>query len=267
MSEVRFDPRDIRRGRQNKTVIVVGSGRSVLGSGMGPLIDAFDEVARFVWYRTVGYERDVGRRTTVVFASERKPPSVGPTIMHMPKGWDKTETRDVRRIYVPYHASFRRKTIERIKKLYGRVRWGPAGVRPVIAPLKTTPLLVKKYRLKEKYPSIGLQALVFMAQTYGVVYYFGFDFYLADHGHYYEEKVKKDTCHNMSDEARVINDMEREGTLIKLQCVVDKGLCRKENQIRPQPLPYRPGCRIVGEYRVDIKDRARFLAQGGPGGR
>ena len=48
------------------TCVVVGNGPSLLGSKLGPVIDAFDTVVRFNAYRTEGFERDVGSKTTLV---------------------------------------------------------------------------------------------------------------------------------------------------------------------------------------------------------
>jgi hypothetical protein len=43
-----------------RVVVVVGSGRSLLGSGMGETIDSFKQVVRFNLFVTKGFEPDVG---------------------------------------------------------------------------------------------------------------------------------------------------------------------------------------------------------------
>eukprot|EP00238_Polyblepharides_amylifera_P008308 CAMPEP_0196588744 /NCGR_PEP_ID=MMETSP1081-20130531/61572_1 /TAXON_ID=36882 /ORGANISM="Pyramimonas amylifera, Strain CCMP720" /LENGTH=98 /DNA_ID=CAMNT_0041911345 /DNA_START=427 /DNA_END=720 /DNA_ORIENTATION=+ len=48
-----------------KSIVVVGNGKSVLNSGLGSTIDSFDEVARFNFYAIKGYEADVGTKTTI----------------------------------------------------------------------------------------------------------------------------------------------------------------------------------------------------------
>jgi hypothetical protein len=45
---------------------------------------------------------------------------------------------------------------------------------------------------------------MFMTKHFEKVYYTGFDFNARSHDHYFETKVKNMTCHNMADEARVI---------------------------------------------------------------
>lgn len=43
-----------------REVVVVGSGRSLLGSGLGETIDSFKQVVRFNLFVTKGFEPDVG---------------------------------------------------------------------------------------------------------------------------------------------------------------------------------------------------------------
>lgn len=46
------------------TTVVVGSGSSTAGRGLGQQIDRHDRIVRINWYRTAGHEDDVGSRTT-----------------------------------------------------------------------------------------------------------------------------------------------------------------------------------------------------------
>lgn len=50
---------------RSKSVVVVGNGPSLIGSGLGKIIDGFDEIVRFNNFVTDGYEDDVGSRTTL----------------------------------------------------------------------------------------------------------------------------------------------------------------------------------------------------------
>ena len=50
---------------------MVGNGATVLGSRAGRDIDAHDAVFRVNFPRTAGFEADVGRRTTHMFANSR----------------------------------------------------------------------------------------------------------------------------------------------------------------------------------------------------
>ena len=99
----------------------------------------------------------------------------------------------------------------------------------------------------------------------------GFDFHEAEHGHYFEDKYKLDTCHHMTEEGRVLRDMEREGVVYRymhtcgthgtldrflrdtyaclilvlllvdyrIECLEDPSLCDHEIRVKKQPLPYR----------------------------
>eukprot|EP00958_Prasinococcus_capsulatus_P025164 scaffold4126_cov383-Prasinococcus_capsulatus_cf.AAC.7 len=72
-------------------------------------------------------------------------------------------------------------------------------------------------RGQEAYPSTGLKILAALAHRFppGSVAYMGFDFHEAEHGHYFEDKFKLDTCHHMTEEGRVLRDMEREGIVYR----------------------------------------------------
>jgi len=48
-----------------KSIVLVGNGPSVIGKGLGPVIDAHDEVVRFNEFALRGHEHDVGTRTTL----------------------------------------------------------------------------------------------------------------------------------------------------------------------------------------------------------
>lgn len=48
-----------------KTVVLVGNGPSLIGARLGSLIDAHDEVVRFNRFRTRGFEKDTGCKTTL----------------------------------------------------------------------------------------------------------------------------------------------------------------------------------------------------------
>merc|ERR1712070_39508 len=61
-----------------KSIVVVGNGMSVLGSGLGSVINQYDEVARFNFYETKGYEKDVGTKTSIWVMAQIKDPRTTP---------------------------------------------------------------------------------------------------------------------------------------------------------------------------------------------
>lgn len=52
------------RGMLPGPVVVVGNGPSLIGKGLGPIIDSFPNIIRINKFITKGYEKDVGSRTT-----------------------------------------------------------------------------------------------------------------------------------------------------------------------------------------------------------
>lgn len=48
--------------------------QTVLGKGKGAQVDGHDLVVRFNYFRTAGFEKDVGRRTDLWFLGELKEP-------------------------------------------------------------------------------------------------------------------------------------------------------------------------------------------------
>lgn len=69
--------------------IVIGNGKSLIGLGLGPLVDSYDRIVRFNEFKTEGFEADVGTRTDIhvvnaVYA-KRPPYRADRVIMAMPK--------------------------------------------------------------------------------------------------------------------------------------------------------------------------------------
>jgi len=87
---------------------------------------------------------------------------------------------------------------------------------------------------------------------YSAVYFAGFDFEAADHQHYWEQKMKNATCHNMAGEASA------------LQMMVEQGLIHR---LMPAPEPaaaafdeYDPVCKIVCNEQGVCKVRSCSIA-------
>lgn len=53
--------------KEQSKFIIVGNGASLLGRSLGSLIDTYEEVVRFNEFKTEGFEKDVGTKTTVWF--------------------------------------------------------------------------------------------------------------------------------------------------------------------------------------------------------
>lgn len=53
--------------KEQSKFIIIGNGASLLGRGLGGLIDTYEQVVRFNEFKTVGFEEDVGTKTTIWF--------------------------------------------------------------------------------------------------------------------------------------------------------------------------------------------------------
>ena len=94
--------------------------------------------------------------------------------------------------------------------------------------------------------------MICVCVRYSAVYFAGFDFEAADHQHYWEQKMKNATCHNMAGEASA------------LQMMVEQGLIHR---LMPAPEPaaaafdeYDPVCKIVCNEQGVCKVRSCSIA-------
>jgi|AntAceMinimDraft_5_1070358.scaffolds.fasta_scaffold05860_3 hypothetical protein len=111
--------------------------------------------------------------------------------------------------------------------------------------LKENRVLYDKYDLFEKFPSTGLMILNMAAEQYDEVAFVGFDFESADHQHYWEVKVKNETCHNMNQEAMIINRQIEEGRLKPLAPKTGRGGKAGAGGGGGAGTEYDPNCKIL----------------------
>lgn len=232
---------------EDRKVVVVGNGRSVLGSGAGDIIDTYEHVVRFNIFKTKGYEQDVGSKTTDWVMAQIK----------TPKQHDPTELKDVKTVVVPFSLRpcknqlkpCKKSEIDKKKMALGQQKMDklremvrnspnvPPDAEVTVTIMPETTILYEKYKLFEKFPSSGLQIINYYVEHYRKVAIIGFDFEKGDHQHYWEQKLKNETCHNMGDEARIIREMEQEGVIYRLGKKADEAELKKSE--------YTPDCKIV----------------------
>ena len=238
------------------SAIAIGNGASLRNSRFGRQVDANDVVLRFNLFKTVGFESDVGTKTTHWVMSTIKDPN----------DFDDEEIPNMKKslqhVYIPfvfrdckpqqYRCPRRKDKIAKqnenmhkmetiAKKWLAHHGMSDVKVHAVEAPQVET--LYDEYNLKEKFPSMGLMFLNYAWRKFKQpVQFAGFDFYSGSHDHYWEKKLKNETCHNMNDESRVLSEFVKENKL--------KALDRKAHEVlmnykSPTDAEYDPRCKIV----------------------
>ena len=238
------------------SAIAVGNGASLRHSRFGQQVDANDVVLRFNLFKTIGFELDVGSKTTHWILSTIKDPN----------DFDEEEIPNLKKslqhVYIPFvfrdckpqqvRCPRRKDKIPKQKlnmqelgtiarKWLHRHGMGNVKVHAIEAPLVDT--LYDEYNLNEKFPSMGLMFLNYAWRNFKQpVQFVGFDFYSGSHDHYWENKLKNETCHNMNDESRVLSEFVNENKLKALDPKAHQVLI---NYKTPNEAKYDPRCKIV----------------------
>ena len=238
------------------SAIAVGNGASSRHSRFGQQVDANDVVLRFNLFKTIGFELDVGTKTTHWILSTIKDPN----------DFDEEEIPNLKKslqhVYIPFvfrdckpqqvRCPRRKDKIPKQKQRMHELEtiatnWlkkndmRDVKVHAVEAPQVDT--LYEEYNLNEKFPSMGLMFLNYAWRKFKQpVQFCGFDFYSGSHDHYWERKLKNETCHNMNDESRVLSEFVKENKL--------KALDKKAHEVlinykSPDEAEYDPRCKIV----------------------
>eukprot|EP00899_Mesostigma_viride_P004932 jgi/Mesvir1/1443/Mv14434-RA.1 len=209
-------------GSGEKHCILVGNGRSVLGSGNGKVIDSFKEIGRFNFFETAHLEADVGTLTTTWFLGEMKDPGlrrkdVNPRRVVVPVVWIGKAKACVGKARPCRMSSgereAREKTISRVRNLWKK---DPLYSVLEILPEDVEMELQTKYGFTALWPSTGLQALVYMLRTCPTVTITGYDFAHGSHEHFWEKKRKRHTLHDMHMEGKIIHRLIQEGKVVVL---------------------------------------------------
>ena len=221
--------------------VVVGNGPSVIVAAakgkkgkkpaakpFGSVIDSYDHVYRFNLFKTKGYEKHVGTKTThwvlsmIKKAADVDDEEVPAITAHLKEILIPMAFRDCKKPEDQARGcpGTKGKNAEKKKAetAAAQKRWEdlPQGVAVRAVELPENRILYDRYKLYEKFPSTGLMILNMAAEQYDEVAFVGFDFESADHQHYWEVKVKNETCHNMNQEAQIINQQIEEGRLTPL---------------------------------------------------
>lgn len=194
------------------STIIVGNGRSVLGSHAGPAVDSFSTVIRFNDFQIDGFEEHVGQKTDMWVVSDwtcikllnKYPDRVLPTLIAVP--W--------KFMGKPYYHE-RRAEVERDLTPEQRSRCS-------FVPAECVERLVRENTFGDRWPSSGLITIVYMLSLGGgsdslhqlpgpgggsKVHLHGFDFFKEIDGkiHYMEDTHKAN--HHAREEERICMDL------------------------------------------------------------
>lgn len=183
------------------STIIVGNGRSVLGSQAGRAVDSFAKVIRFNEFQIDGFEEHVGTRCDMWVVSDwtcikllnKYPERKLPTLIAVP--W--------KFMGKPYYHE-RRKEVERDLTDEQRARCS-------FVPAECVERLVRENSFGDRWPSSGLITIVHMLslgeQAGTKVHLHGFDFFKEIDGkiHYMEDTHKAN--HHALEEERICMDL------------------------------------------------------------
>lgn len=181
-------------------IVIVGNGPSLLGRGLGDLIDGFAEIVRFNGYQLMEHDRDVGRRTTIW---SRTYSLVDDRPMdHLRAIW----------INMPFHE----RTDSKIKTAFELV----AGYQPTAEIVPRTEIALSLQEATygigdtQYWPSSGLLAIAHALDAgYTDVFVAGIDAWNREPFHYYEVHDRTGSHHLASVEQSYLRDLISNGSI------------------------------------------------------
>ena len=159
-------------------VIIVGNGPSALTQKLGSVIDDFDVVVRFNNYKTAGFEKWIGSKTTIWAASDNMLPGKDmdgideALFVPMPR-LVREDHRNVQRFRKAYQKKLVEITPDEQKKVYD---WYDLDMYD-----------------SDSWPTTGAIVVRYLIERYGRVVVYGFDFFVNGAKgdiHYWGDKPK-----------------------------------------------------------------------------
>ncbi|MCB1076741.1 MAG: glycosyltransferase family 29 protein [Verrucomicrobiae bacterium] len=192
----------------NNRVIIVGNGASLLGSGLGPAIDAHEIVVRFNRFETRDFVPDVGRKTTIWFCNRDVNHSSLLRVLH-----DESYSEIYAHTWGDEKAAAA--TFRKALKNMGKIA-------PVFEVSKQTYVEMRQFGETDyRFFSTGAIAIWLMIQRFGSVTLVGFDWWnKPERIHYFNDgQLPPDpkTGHRPGEEKRFFDRLERLGRLSYLK--------------------------------------------------
>lgn len=172
---------------EKNSIIVVGSGTSLLDQKNGEIIDSYNDVVRFNTFYTEGYEEYVGTKTTIWY-------NVNP--------YFKKESVEYKRIYLhSWDEDNKCPVYQKYKHLKNAEK----------VPFKLVQKIIKD--LNNPSPSTGLIAVIQLLQTYTRLTLTGFDWWDRKEHHYFGKDHYRGPNHNPQSEKEVLLELEKENRI------------------------------------------------------
>jgi hypothetical protein len=177
---------------QEKTsLIIVGSGTSLLDKKNGNLIDSYDDVVRFNDYKIKGFEESVGTKTTIWFNVNKQDK---PGSQYLKKIFAHSWDEDINKCPV-YNFFKGRSNIEKLSR----------------------EVINKVIKLTNgASPSTGLLAIYYFLQYYETLTITGFDWWNRQDHHYYGKKHYRGPNHKPEVEKVLIDGLIEDNRVIVL---------------------------------------------------
>lgn len=206
---------------EDKSIIIIGNGESILNTGLGRKIDSFDEVIRINDAFTINHEKDVGEKRTIwsTFNPDKK---FNKYIRYLNSlDYSKEEIlnsiRDTREIWY----------VSPVEKYLYPWRYKILGINKKIKRYESLDTLNKIEHIQH-HPTTGFILINIVLMMYDKVYTAGFDFNgrksEVEFSHYFakfktDEKAEKP--HDLDMELKWVIEKEKEGKILDLKLDMD----------------------------------------------
>ena len=193
----------------NNSILIIANGPSALEKKYGQKIDTFQNVARINNYKTMGFEKYIGSKTTIWLNGANK------------KLKKRIDFANKIIVFVPYEI-LNKKENEVIERTPKRLK---------LTPDKYT--LISKKQMKHyetisniKRPTTGFNSILWGLDNYENVIIHGFDFFQSGKEHYYDSNfmkkianlkiMKKAKKHDNVGEKKFVQSLIKKNKIIRL---------------------------------------------------
>jgi len=184
----------------NPECVIVGNGPSLLGTGLGPVIDTHRLIIRFNAFETKGYEADVGTRSTHWFTVMHGNPSDPRTRLPWKEVWTHSWERMPSRC----------KTFATVRDV----------MKCPVHKLPHTHLDEMSQAADTRYRAWSTGALAVWAlahySDFETIHLAGFDWWTPHLPHHYSDHVERGPLHDPAEEYKLISHLQNQGRITLL---------------------------------------------------